>query len=903
MIHLRNVFLLVICAQCSLLPATSTAAEIIAGTISGRVVSAQGRTGVGGADVAASSPSARYRVRTDSSGRYTIVNVVPDEYTVAVSAPGYEPQTFRVAVLPNAHVTAEVAILTVPGVIGFVTRRVQGGSSFGEPSQTYTITGEKARGLPSASSSGLGSYTQGAIQGAVAAAPGVQQDPFANVILLGGKVEDTVFSYDGVPIPQALIAEPGGNVVGAQLPTTGAGYTTITSGGLSTSSNQGLSGEIDEIPATGVYPEQTSLSLSQAIIPGGDRAELQSRWATPSLQQRYAIDARIGADQFQYGDGTTFYPSEAATYGLSLANRATWSLAANVHLRSGRSDDVSFVGLAGQAVYDQYGTPFAGETYGAFNGMNTIFPGEPASDAIVTTPSRVRGTYAVAKVQDVRTYGHSLARLQLYSSMYTANTVAPFFDDLSYPNGVISYFGQQSGRLYGLGLDARNVASEHHELSYGVELQTQTSYLNQIVATLDSQITSQPTLNSYLFYVSDRWSPTSRFVLNGTARLNQWHALTSGGNGYQIGALDPHAGANYRFAPHWALLATYDHTTVAPLPLEVERNDTRNPTPFSPLAPEIGDKYGISIEHDAPVRSRLTYFIQVEHNLIDVLPADFRSAIASGESPLGVGIPTNAGNLLAHGLELSVDTGRFSLAATYTRGFSSSASQFGYNDLNGPAAAAGHLFPVGYIPDFSAIASYRATIGPVTVTPTLSYQTGYPYGNGKSVFVFDSVTGKPLQVPNDNHVNPGFNYYFLRDPSQPFNVLTNPYIGSLGTPEGNDPNTLRSLPQLLASIHLTADLGMRTRLVLDVNNLFGNANPTQLQGNPYLIGPPGYQGGNSSYAAWYGRPYKNPYTLGNGVPTNNGQSAAVPWTYGTNGYVPSSYPNARAIYVRLEERL
>jgi hypothetical protein len=861
------------------------AAEIVTGIISGRVTATTGEP-IAGARVTAQSPSGKYTAITAADGRYTLVGVAPDTYTVSVAAAQYESQTTRVVVLPGVHVSVDLRLAAIPAEIGSTQgRSAQSGITFGEPSDTYRIVGEEARGLPAASSSGLGSYTQGAVQGAVAAVPGAQQDPFANVIAQGGKVEDTVFSYDGVPIPQALIAEPGGNVVGAQLPTTGVAYTTVTLGGLSTSSNQGLSAVIDEIPATGTYPGQAVLSLRQGIIPGGLEGSFASRWATPELRQRYAIEAQTGRVQFQYGDGVTFYPAEAGAYGLALANRATWSVAANVHLRSGTRDDVSFVGLTGQAVYDQYATPVL------------------SGDFSATAPSRIRGTYAVLKLADLRSYDHSFVRLQAYNSTYYSSTNAPYFDDLSYPNGVISYFGQQSGRLYGIGLDVQNAASEHHEFSYGAEVRTLSSALNQSIPTLSDLITSNPTQNSYLGYLSDRWSATGRFTLTATLRLNHMHILTGTGNGYDVGALDPHAGANYRFAPEWGLLATYDHTTVPPLPLEVERNDSQNPTPFSPLAPEIGDTYEIGIEHAAPIKARLTYFAKVEHNLIDVLPANFRSAIASGQSPSGVGIPTNAGNLLAHGLEFSLQTDRFSLTATYLRGFSSSASQFGYNELNAAAAAAGHLLPLGYVPDFSAIASYRARIGNVTIVPILSYETGYPYGNGKMVWVFDPTTGKPIQVPNDNHVNPGFNYYFLRDPSQPFNPVTNPYIGSLGTPEGNDPNTLRSLPQLLASLHIGADLTKRLRLSIDVTNLFGNANPTQMQGNPYLIGPPGYQGGNPLYAAWYGKPYKSAYTLGNGVPTNDGQTAAVPWTYGTAGYVPASYPNARAISIRLEERL
>jgi hypothetical protein len=879
-------------------------ADIVTASISGRIVATDGKTPIGGADVDARSPSGHYRATSGADGRYAIVGIAPDAYVLTVMAAHYETQTTRVVALPNGHAIATVRLTETPREIGRITARIErGGIQLGEPSDSFRIIGDQARGFPSASSSGLGSYTREAVQGAVAAVPGIQQDPFANVVLQGGRVQDTVFTYDAVPVPQALIAEPGGNVIGAQLPTTGVGYTTVTIGGLTTTSTQGLSGAIDQIPATGVYPAQTTLSFGQSIAPGGRAAEFQTRFATPDLRRRYAFDVRLGADQFQYGDGKTFYPAEAATYGLSLADRASWSAAGNVHFQAGARDDLAFVALVGQAAYDQYGTPFAGQTYGAFDGAATVFPGETSPNAPVTAASRIRGSYAVAKIEDLRTFSHSFARVQAYASVQGAQTVAPFFDDLSYPNGVVSYYGGQNSRLYGFGLDVRNLAGDHHELTYGAEVRSQASVLDQLVPTLDDRLTSAPVLNSYLGYLSERWTPSSRLVLTGTLRVTGTHVLRSDGHAYTVSAVDPHAGANFRFAPHLAILATYDHTTVAPLPLETERNNPTEPATFVALAPEAGDTLELGIEHDGPVRARLAYFAKAERNLIDVLPADFRSAVSAGQSPGGIGLPTNAGNLLVHGLELAVQTSRFSLTATYTRGFSSSASQFGYNDLNAPAVAAAHLFPLGYVPDSSASLSYRVQLGRVSIVPSLSYQTGYPYGNGTSVWVFDPASGKPVQVPNDNHVNPGFSYYFLRDPAQPFNALSNPYIGSLGTPEGRDPNTLRSTPQLLASVHVSVDLSKRVRLVLDIANLFGTAAPTQLQGNPYLIGPPGYSGGSPLYAAWYGQAFKGSYTLGNGVPTNDGRTAALPWTYGTGAYVPSSYPMARAIGLTLIQRL
>ena len=93
--------------------------------------------------------------------------------------------------------------------------------------------------------------------------------------------------------------------------------------------------------------------------------------------------------------------------------------------------------------------------------------------------------------------------------------------------------------------------------------------------------------------------------------------------------------------------------------------------------------------------------------------------------------------------------------------------------------------------------------------------------------------------------------------------------------------------------------------MFDVVNLLGVVTPTQLQGNPYLIGPPGYRGGDPYYEKAYGSQYCKHcrYTLGNGIPTNTGTSPAVPWIYGAAGYVPEAYPMARTALLRLQYRL
>jgi hypothetical protein len=50
-------------------------------------------------------------------------------------------------------------------------------------------------------------------------------------------------------------------------------------------------------------------------------------------------------------------------------------------------------------------------------------------------------------------------------------------------------------------------------------------------------------------------------------------------------------------------------------------------------------------------------------------------------------------------------------------------------------------------------------------------------------------------------------------------------------------------------------------------------------------------------------PGVNPYYLGNGIPTNDGVTQSVPWSYGTSGYIPQSYPLARTFQLRLRYRI
>jgi hypothetical protein len=877
------------------------AAESTTGSIVGDVRSSTGAP-VAAATVTAISGSGRYSVRSDVSGRFTFLGVAVDTYVVAAGARGYERAVRAgVTIAPGTRQIVNFTLEPILTTIATVHSRARSFTS-GSTADSFTVTGESARAESAvASASGLGNYSAGSVQGAIALVPGVDEDSFANAVLRGGKVEDASFDYDSVPVPQGIVAEPGGNIVGAQLPTTGIAATTVTLAGFEAQGENALGGIIDEIPATGVFPARTDVGVETGFGARSSRLSLERLWATPDRRWRYALAASVADAYFSYGDGHTFYPAEAGTYGLALQSRATSSVAGNVHYALDERDDLSVDVLTGEAVYAQYGTPYAGETLGAFS------PGVANPAAAVTYASGLRGSYDVVKTAWAHTSEKALTRVQLYQSRYASAAGGPFWDDLSFPDGVIALSAQQGAREDGLMLDVDDVASVKHEIKYGVDERIDRSFLDQIIPTADEHVTSRPAIASTLAYLGDTWSIDSRLDLTGAARFSATRIAPSDGAAYTVAALDPHLSSSYRLGAQWSLRATYDHTTVAPKPLEADRTDSAHPAPFVPLGPETANDVTASIEGGSRTRLRATYFAIDERNRIDVLPFNFRSSIASNESPSGIGVPSNAGDLRAHGLELWAQNGHLTVDADYVRAYSSSASQFAFNGLNAAAVAAGHLFPVAYIPDLEAQASYQFDLDRhrIRISPSISYESGYPYGNGTMIWVFDPVTNEPERVRNDNYWNPGYNYYFLKNPALPYNATSNPYIATMGTSEGADPNTLRTTPQTMVSLHVEADLRPRLTAVLDVFNLFDVTSPTQMQGNPYLIGPPGYAGGDPAYVSAIGSyaGFPGGYQLGNGVPSNDGVHQALPWTYGRAGYVPMSYPLARTAQVTLRYRL
>ena len=290
------------------------AAEATTGTISGTVSSSAGAT-ISGITVVAIAASGRYSDRTDARGRFVLFAVAADTYTIRIDAPEYEPLARSgVTVTPGARVVVDVTL--VPRLRTIATVHSQASAfSIASTSDQYAVTGARARAsYPVAQSAGLGSYTTDSVQGAVAGVPGIVQDSFAKPIVRGGTVDDAAFEYDSVPIPQGLVAEPGGNIVGAQLPTTGDRNDARDAGRLFIEqAENALGGIIDRFRSTGVYPARTD-----------DRARHGASVRRPIASRYNACGRRrigAGVTPLRRAHFERIFPVRRRHYILSLRSR------------------------------------------------------------------------------------------------------------------------------------------------------------------------------------------------------------------------------------------------------------------------------------------------------------------------------------------------------------------------------------------------------------------------------------------------------------------------------------------------------------------------------------------------------------------------------------------------------
>ncbi|HEY6326468.1 MAG TPA: TonB-dependent receptor [Candidatus Cybelea sp.] len=236
-------------------------APLLAGTtgaITGIVVSTAGAP-VAGARVIATSPSQTVTVTTDASGRFAMLSLAPDTYSVSAAKQGFETAAITgVSVFADQLQTIRVTLAPSLKTIARVTARSS--MDLVKPGTVTDVYSVNATVAQAAAGVGGGGNLNNAYS-AIATVPGVfvppnQQGWNQTVYIRGGDFSQVGYEFDGVPVNRSFDNYPGstaGNLGQQELQVYAGGGTV----GQSTS---GLAGFINQVIKTGTYPGYGTVS-------------------------------------------------------------------------------------------------------------------------------------------------------------------------------------------------------------------------------------------------------------------------------------------------------------------------------------------------------------------------------------------------------------------------------------------------------------------------------------------------------------------------------------------------------------------------------------------------------------------------------------------------------------------
>ena len=414
----------------------------------------------------------------------------------------------------------------------------------------------------------------------------------------------------------------------------------------------------------------------------------------------------------------------------------------------------------------------------------------------------------------------------------------PVLGRLSFPDGASRCMARQGRRQTGSISTSSDVAGERHYLSTARNTTSTTQFLYQMVPTANAFVIATPTrlINTGLLRAtrgayrrgSPDWRParTSASIRRPATPARDLRRRR----------IDPH-----RRAPTASTTATRCARPSITLRSRRYRSKPSARRPRQRRSDNSGGNAKAPFPVSARARNRpMTPFNyrtrgprrsfasrispSYEHNVIDVLPTNFRDRAQRGRKPQSaIGVPTNAGQLVGTGSSSGSSTAVLRCRRNYNHALLVECLRSSLSTiLTRPAILAGHLFPANYVPNFTATLSYEFNFlqRRLRITPVLSYEsailTATAPRSGCSI-----RDAKPEQVPNDNYVNPGYNYYFLENPSLPYNAATNPYIATSRNQRRRAIQTrLRTMPQTFVSLHVEGDVTARLTAILDSSICF-----------------------------------------------------------------------------------
>ncbi|HTU83419.1 MAG TPA: TonB-dependent receptor [Candidatus Acidoferrales bacterium] len=517
-----------LCCLAACIPVSSALAET-GGIVSGVVVDDKTHAPIAAVSVVAKSPSATYRTVTDEKGHYAFLSVLPDNYSLTFSKPGYQPSSTIVVVLNGSQNAVNLQLSKTLKLIATTHARSAGSAyQHGMTIDTYTVTGSQIDMVQ-------GKAFNTDENSLLRSIPSVTIDKSGTVSIRGGFAFEAAYEFEGIDYttPSANLQNTLQNVANFGM-LNGVGSVQLIPGGGDATHGDTGTGLVLFTAKHGTYPSFFNIDLEALLFPFDHQYGAEWGWADPKQRLSNYI-GYIGIDKdFQYGvPGTA-----AATLGTLSTNAATLGsvidpnlvyyapqqlisndLVDNLIWRFGKnqgqrlqffiqSQDITqnldyggFQNLPyisggtnpGQCwsypiVHSDGSSNTAAQNF-ACDRLIPLFPGQPASYSFVSQADQQRSPFLAYKLE----YGDQLGT----STNLTARYSRTWLDQSQIMPAQGVYAEPYGGQRTTGQIDLTSVVGEKNIFKYGVLYQFARPYGNRFDFTSYTAFTTPPYLVSY----------------------------------------------------------------------------------------------------------------------------------------------------------------------------------------------------------------------------------------------------------------------------------------------------------------------------------------------------------------------------------------------------------------------
>lgn len=264
---------------------------------------------------------------------------------------------------------------------------------------------------------------------------------------------------------------------------------------------------------------------------------------------------------------------------------------------------------------------------------------------------------------------------------------------------------------------------------------------------------------------------------------------------------------------------------------------------YQPTEPQYVSDFEFSWEHDwaGGWQTKITPYFRKGTNYVIGSQAIVQT-LASGAPLYGPYTYSNLGVNQSTGVEFALQkTARYGWSGWLNATFDNTMANYNSDYFPGVSYASialNHFYHVSYAAPISgSLGIDLNTKSGFHIWANVPFETGYWYGVGKKVFIYENFYPdgseaplggpgtiiKPVQVPNTNYINGAYGYYTV-DPDNPGTYEHPNIIGSKGTPEGDDAGSLRAPPRAFVNVTFAQDFGPNKvdQIGIRFGNLLGN---------------------------------------------------------------------------------